>query len=237
MRLLYFAWVRERIGCAEEEVDLPADVRDVSRLLDWLAARGEGYREALSDCSRLRVAVDQDYAGPDTALEGAKEVAIFPPVTGGRAAPRIEIRTEPIEMEQALAGFGRSGRVGAVVTFTGRVREREGERRIVALELEHYPGMTERRINAMAEDAMRRWQLEDCLVVHRVGRLIPGETIVLVATAAAHRAAAFEAAAFLMDWLKTDAPFWKLETSSQGSGWVEARDSDAAAAARWREDR
>jgi len=186
MRLLYFAWVRERIGHAEEEVDLPADVRDVAALLDWLAARGEGYGEALSDRAHLRVAVDQDYAGPETALEGATEVAIFPPVTGGRAAPRIEIRTESIEMEAALAGFGVGGHVGAVVTFAGRVREYEGKRRIVALELEHYPGMTERRIAASAQDAMRRWRLEDCLVIHRVGRLVPGETIVLVATAAAH---------------------------------------------------
>jgi len=147
--------------------------------------------------------------------------------------PRIEICSRPIETDTALAAFGENEEVGAVVTFSGRVRAQDEGKRIDALTLEHYPGMTERRLQVIAEEAIRRWKLADCLILHRVGRLSPGETIVLVATAARHRRAAFDAAAYLMDWLKTDAPFWKRETTPRGEQWVEARDSDDEAAARW----
>ena len=99
--------------------------------------------------------------------------------------------------------------------------------------LEHYPGMTERMLERIEAEAQERWPLEASLVIHRYGRLEPGDQIVLVATASAHREAAFEACAFLIDWLKTKAPFWKLEETAQGSRWVEARDSDDLAAARW----
>ena len=99
--------------------------------------------------------------------------------------------------------------------------------------LEHYPGMTERQLAAIEAEARERWPLLDVLVIHRYGRMLPGEPIVLVATASAHRAAALEACAFLIDWLKTRAPFWKLEESGQGERWVEARASDEAAARRW----
>jgi molybdopterin synthase catalytic subunit len=102
-----------------------------------------------------------------------------------------------------------------------------------AMTLEHYPGMTERQLEAIEAEARRRWPLLDSLVIHRVGRMLPGEAIVLVATASTHRAAALEACAFLIDWLKTRAPFWKLEETPSGERWVEARESDEAAAARW----
>jgi molybdopterin synthase catalytic subunit len=118
--------------------------------------------------------------------------------------------------------------IGAVATFTGLVRDFGGDGE--AMTLEHYPGMTEKALEAIAAEAAARWPLAGATIVHRVGRLAPGERIVLVATASRHRAAAFEAAEFLMDYLKTRAPFWKHEA---GAGWVDARETDDAAAARW----
>ncbi|MBU6463282.1 MAG: molybdopterin synthase catalytic subunit MoaE [Bradyrhizobium sp.] len=123
--------------------------------------------------------------------------------------------------------------IGAVVSFSGICRDTEGGASIAALTLEHYPGMAEAEITRHAETAMSRWPLNGLTVIHRVGRIMPGENIVLVLTASAHRQAAFEAAEFLMDYLKTNAPFWKREESAKGTSWIEARDHDDAAAARW----
>ncbi len=129
---------------------------------------------------------------------------------------------------------GRRTDVGAVVTFTGRVRAGSEGRPVAKIMLEHYPGMTETEIERIESDARARWQLSACLIIHRVGELAPGDNIVLVATAAAHRQSAFAAAEFLMDYLKTRAPFWKKEWDpSSGGAWVEAREGDSAAAARW----
>jgi molybdopterin synthase catalytic subunit len=122
--------------------------------------------------------------------------------------------------------------IGAIVSFTGTVRETKGER-ITAMTLEHYPGMTERELERIEQQACKRWPITACTVIHRFGRLEPGDNIVLVVTASAHRQAAFEAAAFLMDYLKTSAPFWKSEQTPDGPRWVEARDTDDAAARRW----
>ncbi|MCS6854060.1 MAG: molybdenum cofactor biosynthesis protein MoaE [Elioraea sp.] len=124
--------------------------------------------------------------------------------------------------------------IGGLGLFIGIVRDTAGGRPIVAMTLEHYPGMTERALAAIAAEAEARWPLLGCTVVHRVGRLVPGEAIVLVATASAHRQAALESCAFLIDWLKTRAPFWKREEFRDGSAaWVAARAEDDAAAARW----
>jgi len=122
---------------------------------------------------------------------------------------------------------------GGVVSFVGLVRDVAGGKRVGAMTLEHYPGMTEKKLVEIEAEARRRWPIYDCLIVHRYGRLEPGERIVLVITAAAHRQAAFEACEFLVDWLKTKAPFWKLEETSAGSRWVEARSGDDEAAKRW----
>lgn len=136
------------------------------------------------------------------------------------------------EAETALLVGGRVD-VGAVASFAGLCRGDDG---LSALTLEHYPGMTERALAGIAAEAERRWPLTGCVLLHRVGRILPGQPIVLVLTASAHRAAALEACAFLMDWLKTDAPFWKREELADGSErWVEARAADGAAAARWRD--
>jgi molybdopterin synthase catalytic subunit len=123
--------------------------------------------------------------------------------------------------------------IGAVVSFTGLVRRTTGDGPISAMELEHYPGMTEKALEEIAAEARARWPLQGVRVIHRFGALQPGDRIVLVVTASRHRQAAFEAAEFLMDFLKTRAPFWKKEAQAGGARWVDARDADDSAADRW----
>ena len=123
--------------------------------------------------------------------------------------------------------------IGAVVSFSGICRGNENGEAIAALTLEHYPGMAEAEIARHAETAMSRWPLNGLAIIHRVGRIAAGENIVLVLTASQHRQAAFQAAEFLMDYLKANAPFWKREESAAGTSWVDARHHDDAAAARW----
>jgi len=138
------------------------------------------------------------------------------------------------ELASMLAGHTDVGGVGC---FVGLVRDSAGGRAVVSMTLEHYPGMTERALEAIAAAAAARWELQGCTVVHRYGRLLPGEPIVLVLTASPHRQAALDATAFLIDWLKTKAPFWKQEEfASGGAQWVEARTADIEAAARWGAD-
>ena len=146
----------------------------------------------------------------------------------------IRVQAAPLDVPGELAGFahGRT-EVGAVASFVGLVRAEHGGRPVHAMTLEHYPGMTERQLGLLEAEARRRWPLQDSLIVHRVGRMVPGEAIVLVATASAHRRAALDACSFLIDWLKTDAPFWKLEETPEGERWVEARAEDDAARERW----
>ena len=122
---------------------------------------------------------------------------------------------------------------GAIVTFTGLVRDLHGQERVEALFLEHYPGMTEKSLRAIAEEAASRWPLLDATVIHRVGELRAGEQIVLVAVSSAHRRAAFEACDFIMDYLKTRAPFWKKSQGPAGEDWVDAKASDRQAMERW----
>ncbi|HIP80303.1 MAG TPA: molybdenum cofactor biosynthesis protein MoaE [Kiloniellaceae bacterium] len=123
--------------------------------------------------------------------------------------------------------------IGGLAVFVGLVRDMAGGSGISAMTLEHYPAMTEKMLAEIEAEAQARWPLEASLIIHRYGRLEPGDQIVMVAAASAHREAAFEACQFLMDWLKTKAPFWKLEETDQGAQWVDARSSDDAAAARW----
>ena len=123
--------------------------------------------------------------------------------------------------------------IGGIASFVGTVRGSDDGEPVSAMTLEHYPGMTERALEEIVDEAEERWPLKGVTVIHRYGRLEPGDRIVLVVTASAHRQAAFDACAFLMDWLKTKAPFWKLEEKPSGAEWVDARDTDDAAAARW----
>jgi molybdopterin synthase catalytic subunit len=145
---------------------------------------------------------------------------------------RIQQADFDIAQETALLTRGRTD-IGAVVSFSGICRGTESGGEIAALRLEHYPEMAEAEIERHAEEAMSRWPLQGLTVIHRFGRIEPGQNIVLVLTASQHRQAAFEAAEFLMDYLKTSAPFWKQEESAKGSNWIEARAHDDAAASRW----
>ena len=149
-----------------------------------------------------------------------------------RVTIRIQEADFDIAHEIAALTQGRTD-IGAVVSFSGICRGSEGSETVAALTLEHYPEMAEAEIARQAETAMSRWPLSGLTVIHRVGRIAAGENIVLVLTASQHRQAAFQAAEFLMDYLKANAPFWKRAEGTAGTGWVDARHPDDAAAARW----
>jgi molybdopterin synthase catalytic subunit len=145
---------------------------------------------------------------------------------------RVSVQTSDFDITAEIASLTvGKGDIGAVVSFTGLVRDTGG---VSEMELEHYPGMTEAALEKIVGEAERRWPLGGIRVIHRFGPLAPQDRIVLVLTASRHRAAAFEAAEFIMDYLKTRAPFWKKETTPQGANWVDAREVDDAAEARWR---
>lgn len=145
---------------------------------------------------------------------------------------RLAVQEGPFDpAAEAQAFMSGVKAAGAVVTFTGIVRDDGG--RLVAMDIEHYPGMTEKAIRGHLDEAVERWRLIDALVIHRHGRLTPGTPIMMVATAAVHRAEAFAAAEFLMDYLKSRAPFWKKEIGADGSVWVAAKDADEDALRRW----
>lgn len=145
----------------------------------------------------------------------------------------VRVQAADFDLGAELAAL-RGGRrdIGALVSFTGLVREAGGG--LTGFELEHYPGMTERALEAIESEARARWPLQAALIIHRFGALAPGDQIMMVATASAHRGAAFAAAEFLMDYLKSRAPFWKRETTAEGASWVAARAEDEDALDRWR---
>ena len=153
--------------------------------------------------------------------------------------PRVTIQTQDFDVSAELAALkGQDLRVGAVCSFVGTVRDTraltgQGHDEVQAMELEHYPGMPEKSIEAMIDEAHQRFDFYAARVVHRVGRLLPADQIVLVAVTSAHRGESFKACEFLMDYLKTQAPFWKKEQTPEGAHWVDARVSDDAALARW----
>lgn len=147
----------------------------------------------------------------------------------------IKIQRADFDIGAELASLtDGNAKVGGLAMFVGLVRDLASQGQISAMTLEHYPGMTEKRLGEIEAEARRRWPLEGVLIIHRYGRLEPGERIVLVATTSSHRQAALDSCAFLIDWLKTKAPFWKLEESAVGAQWVEARESDDQAAEKWK---
>ncbi len=146
----------------------------------------------------------------------------------------IKVQREDFDTGDEIDRLARGNAdTGGIASFVGLVRGLSGGESISAMTLEHYPGMTEKQLAKLEAEARRRWTLHDVLIIHRYGRLEPGDRIVLVATAASHRQAAFEACAFLVDWLKTKAPFWKLEDTTAGAKWVAADATDDQAAERW----
>lgn len=146
---------------------------------------------------------------------------------------RIKVQEPAFDIGAEVSAFAaHRADVGAIVTFTGQVRDlASGDLNV--MEIEHYPGMTESALTGIAQEAQTRWSLADVLVIHRYGQLKPGDQIMMVATAAPHRKDAFEAAEFLMDYLKSRAPFWKKEITNDGAGWVAAKDEDEDALSRW----
>jgi len=149
---------------------------------------------------------------------------------------RISVQDAPFDLGAETTRFTQAQfNMGAIVTFTGVVRNAP-DQALHAMEIEHYPGMTEKALDAIALQAIERFTLGDVLIIHRHGRLTPGEVIMMVATAAKHRKDAFDSAEFLMDYLKSRAPFWKREVTQSGADWVAARDADEAALDRWTKD-
>jgi molybdopterin synthase catalytic subunit len=160
-------------------------------------------------------------------------------INGKRPEPVITVKVQAADFDVARLQtmlLGGACAEGAITTFTGYVRRDNEDRRVDQLELEHYPGMTEGSITQIAQQASERWPLLAACVVHRVGKLAPGEQIVWVGVASKHREAAFSACEFIMDYLKTRAPFWKKETVSGQQHWVSARGTDSVRAARWQDD-
>jgi molybdopterin synthase catalytic subunit len=146
----------------------------------------------------------------------------------------VRVQTADFDIGAEIAAMRRGNpKVGAVASFIGVVRDLNEGDRVAEMTLEHYPGMTEKALEKIVAEARSRWEIYDALVVHRVGTLKPSDQIVLVVVTGAHRGEAFEACEFLMDYLKTRAPFWKKEATPEGSRWVDARESDDAAADRW----
>ena len=147
----------------------------------------------------------------------------------------VRVQSEPFDMGAEVEAFTASvPGAGAVVTFSGLVRDEGGS--LTAMEIEHYPGMTEKALEAIRDDAVKRWSLTGAMIIHRHGPMKPGDQIMMVATGARHRGDAFAAAEFLMDYLKSRAPFWKKEFGEEGSDWVRAKDEDEAALDRWSAD-
>jgi len=150
------------------------------------------------------------------------------------AIPRVVIQTQDFDLQAEIAALrGQDARVGAVCSFIGTVRDRNDGSVVEAMELEHYPGMTEKAIEAMIDEAHRRFDILGARVIHRVGPLAVADQIMMVAVTSSHRGESFQACEFLMDYLKTQAPFWKKERTPEGARWVDARVADDAALARW----
>ncbi len=146
----------------------------------------------------------------------------------------VRIQEADFDLSQEIANLRQARpQIGAIAAFIGLVRDVNAGEAVSELTLEHYPAMTQKALEAIVAEVKQRWQLDDALVIHRIGRLLPTDQIVLVAVASSHRGAAFQACEFIMDFLKTQAPFWKKEQTPAGAHWVEARDSDALSAARW----
>ena len=146
----------------------------------------------------------------------------------------IRVQTEDFDIGAEISRMtaGKT-EIGGLASFVGLVRDYAGDEKISSMTLEHYPGMTEKQLSRLEAEARERWDLQDALIIHRYGTLNPGDRIVLVATASAHREASLESCQFLIDWLKTKAPFWKLEDRESGAQWVESRSEDSVAADKW----
>ena len=211
VRVRFFAGTRDAVGAAQMTLEVPAEAR-VSDVWASLVARHPALARY---AGHALLAVDGALVPHTAAVRDGAEVAVMPPVSGGA------VQEAAFSLDEVVAGLRTDG-AGAVVAFTGLVRETSGEQpgaRVERLEFEAYAEMAEREIARLRDAAISKFGLVDCAVVHRIGALAVGEPIVAVATSAAHRQAAFEAAAWLMDELKTSVPIWKREVSAEGATW------------------
>jgi len=233
--LLYFSWVRERIGKGEEPLEVPPGVTTISEVLTHLESVNERYRTAFADRNRIRAALNEDTASLDATLSDGDELALFPPMTGGQTSVRISVQEEDFDVTKELTSLNNApGAIGATALFTGQVRQDGADVPLTALHLDCYQSMAEKALQKIAHEACARWPLIGLTIIHRYGTLKIGAQIVMVAATSSHRQAAFDATHFIMDFLKTDAPFWKREERADGSaGWVDAKFSDDVAKDRW----
>ncbi len=218
VRVLFFGLLKDVVGQSSDAIDL-RDGATVREVLAHYEARFPRLQQTLPS---LALAVNQEYAGPETKLEPGDEVALLPPVSGGSPdiGHRASIVRDPIETQRVLASLKR-GQDGAALVFEGIVRNQTRGRRTLYLEYEAYEEMALREMESLAEQALRQFQIRDVAIVHRLGRLEIGETSVLIAVASAHRAAAFEACRWLIDTLKRTVPIWKKEHFEDGAVWAD----------------
>jgi MoaE-MoaD fusion protein len=221
VRVLFFGILKELVGKTNDVIDVPegASVRDVLAHYEVLTPR---LRESLPS---LALAVNQEYAGPDTRLNPDDELAVLPPVSGGAPEPArgklyATIVREVIDTQRILAGLKR-GEDGAALVFEGVVRNQTRGRKTLYLDYEAYEEMALKQMDSLAGQALQQFQIRDVAIVHRLGRLEIGETSVLIAVASAHRAAAFDACRWLIDTLKRTVPIWKKEYFEDGAVWAD----------------
>ena len=216
IRLLFFAALRERLGRDEEEFDCPG-----ASIASLRTALAERYPELASLLPRVAIAVDEQYAGDETPLREGAEVALIPPIAGGAPAPKAHrLRAEGMTLDEVIAEVAWPG-AGAIVTFTGVVRDEARGRAVTRLEYEAYPAMAEAKLAEVEAEVLRRWPVTRCALRHRVGSLEIGEPAVVIAVSAPHRHEAFVACEFAIDELKRTVPLWKKETGEGGASWVE----------------
>lgn len=221
----------------EEQVTLPHPGPTIADLLDHLVAADDAYKTAFSDRAKIRAALNEETAPLDAVIHDGDELALFPPMTGGQTDHRINVsvQSDDFDIAAELSRLNQqSDMIGATALFSGQVRQDGQAAPLTALHLDCYQSMAEKALQAIAATACNRWPLLGITIIHRFGTLKIGEQIVMVAAVSSHRQAAFDAAQFIMDYLKTDAPFWKREIRADGSGdWVDAKESDDRAKEKW----
>jgi molybdopterin converting factor subunit 1 len=219
LRVLFFGMLKDLVGQSSATLDLPEGAT-VGDLLAHFASQLPQLKDSLSS---LAVAVNQQYAGTETELKSGDEVALLPPVSGGRGEPNpqhAKLIREPIDTAQELANMKR-GDDGAAVVFEGVVRNQTRGRKTLYLDYEAYEQMARQQMESLAEQALKQFQIRDVSLVHRLGRLEIGEASVLIVVASAHRAAAFDACRWLIDTLKRTVPIWKKEHFEDGAVWAD----------------
>lgn len=235
VKVIFFASLRDAVGTGTETVELAGDAASVAQVREALIAKGEVWAHAFRNLKRIRAAVNQELAGDDAVVKEGDEVAFFPPGPGAEMAiTDIRVGEADFSLDEELSRIMReSPSAGGVASFVGLVRNKNDGAAVSRMTLEHYPGMTEKSLAKIAAAARERFHLVDVIVVHRVGELKVGDRIVLCLTSAEHRGDAFAGCEYIMDWLKTEAPFWKKEQTPDGERWVDARESDDKARERW----